>query len=389
MAKFTVKTYNAISPLGLAEFPEDSYAVSDDAKDPDAIVLRSFKLHDEPIADSVLAIGRAGAGVNNVPVDEMTKRGVVVFKAPGANANAVKELVLTGMLLASRNILGAASYVQGLSGDDLAKQVEAGKKKYKGAELPGKTLGVIGLGAIGHRVANAALEMGMHVIGQDPAITVHNAWQINSGVEQVEDIDELLERSDFVSLHVPLIDPTKGMISAEKLKLMKPTAVLLNFSRGEIVDESAAIKALDNEKLGRYVTDFPNETTYKHKKVIALPHLGASTDEAEDNCAVMVAHQLRDYLENGNIRNSVNFPRIFLKRKPGVRITIAHNNEPGMLNHITGVLADHDINLHDIINQSRGDQAYTIADLDIKKLDQKVVKELEAIDHTQRVRTFS
>ena len=230
----------------------------------------------------------------------------------------------------------------------------------------------------------------MKVIGQDPAITVSNAWQINAGVEQVEDVDELLERSDFVSLHVPLIEPTKGMINAKKIKLMKDNAVLLNFSRGEIADEKEVIKALDSGKLSNYVTDFPNETTYKHDKVIALPHLGASTDEAEDNCAVMVAQQLQDYLENGNIRNAVNFPRIFLKRKPeGVRITIAHVNEPGILNQITGIIAEHELNVQDVINQSRGEQAYTIVDLDTDKLDPKIIAQLESIENTQKIRIFN
>ncbi len=392
MAKFSIKTYNAISPLGLAEFDSKVYKISDKEKDPDAIVLRSFKLHDEPIAESVLAVGRAGAGVNNVPVDYMTSRGIPVFNAPGANANAVKELVLAGLLLSSRNIASAIDYVQGLdsSGGDLAKLVEDGKKKFKGAELPGKTLGVIGLGAIGHRVANAALELGLKVIGQDPAITVSNAWQINAGVEQVESVDELLERSDFVSLHVPLIEPTKGLIGAKKIKLMKDNAVLLNFSRGEVADEEEVIKALDSGKLSNYVTDFPNETTYKHDKVIALPHLGASTDEAEDNCAVMVAQQIQDYLESGNIRNAVNFPRIFLKRKPnGVRITVAHVNEPGILNQITGIIAEHELNVQDVINQSRGEQAYTIVDIDAEKLDPKVIEQLDAMENTQKIRIFS
>ncbi|MBP9820164.1 ACT domain-containing protein [Candidatus Woesebacteria bacterium] len=390
MAKFKVKTYNAISPLGLAELPSDLYEVGESIENPDGIVLRSFKLHDEPIADSVLAIARAGAGVNNVPVDEMTNRGIPVFNAPGANANAVKELVITGLLLASRNIASALTYVKGLNGtdDELSKLVEDGKKKFKGSELPGKTLGVIGMGAIGYRVANTAIDLGMKVVAYDPSMTVENAWQVSSQVEQVETVDEIFTRSDFVSLHVPLLDGTRGLVSAEKLSVMKPDATLLNFSRGEIADEKAVIAALDAGKLAQYVTDFPNNSTYQHEKVIALPHLGASTDEAEDNCAVMVAQQLRDFLENGNIRNAVNFPRIFLKRSKGVRITIAHVNEPGMLNKITGVMASHQLNVADIINQSKNDQAYTIIDLDSDSVDNKVTDELKDIEHVQKVRVF-
>jgi len=389
--KFRVKTYNAIAQIGLAELPDDQYDISEDAKSPDGIVLRSFKLHDEPIDESVLAIARAGAGVNNVPVDEMTKRGIPVFNAPGANANAVKELVITALLMASRNVAGALSYVKSLSGNDeeLAKLVEGGKKKFKGSELPGKTLGVIGMGAIGYRVANTAIDLGMKVVAYDPAMTVSNAWQVSSQVELVEDIDELFKRADFVTVHVPLLDATRGMISKDKLAMLKPSAILLNFSRGEIADEPAVISALDSNQLAKYVTDFPNNITYNNEKVIALPHLGASTDEAEDNCAVMVAQQLRDFLENGNIRNAVNFPRVFLKRGSGIRITIAHRNEPGMLNKITGILAEHQLNVSDIINQSKNDQAYTIIDLDLKSLGKELIQELESIQYVQRVRIFS
>ncbi len=391
MAKYTIKTYNAIAPIGLAELPDDQYDVSENESNPDGIILRSFKLHDEPIDESVLAIARAGAGVNNVPVNEMTNRGIPVFNAPGANANAVKELVITALLMASRNVAGALSYVKSLSGNDeeLAKLVEGGKKKFKGSELPGKTLGVIGMGAIGYRVANTAIDLGMKVVAYDPVMTVSNAWQVSPKVELVENVEDLFKRADFVTVHVPLLDSTRGMISKEKLAIMKPTAILLNFSRGEIADEPAVVAALDNNQLAKYVTDFPNNTTYAHDKVIALPHLGASTDEAEDNCAVMVAQQLRDFLENGNIRNAVNFPRVFLKRGDGIRITIAHRNEPGMLNKITGVLASHSLNVSDIINQSKNDQAYTIVDLDLKAVDEALVKEFKAIEHVQKVRVFN
>lgn len=388
MAKYRVKTFNTISPLGLSELPKDSYEVSDAQPKPDAIILRSHKLQTSEVADSVVAVARAGAGVNNIPVEALTKRGIVVFNAPGANANAVKELVLSGMLLASRHIVDAANYVKGLRGsnDDLAKLVEDGKKKFKGYELAGKTLGVIGMGAIGYRVANLAIDLGMHVVGYDPAMTVKNAWQVSSEVEQVEDIDDVLKRSNVVTLHVPLLAGTKDLIDMHKLEVMKSDAVLLNFSRDKIVDEKGVIAALDSNKLGVYVTDFPNNTTYQHPKVIALPHLGASTEEAEDLCAVMVAQQLRDFLENGNIRNAVNFPHLHMKRASGVRLTVAHANEPGMLNQLTSSIASHNLNVAAIINKNLGEQAYTMIDIDAKSISQELTQEIQDINHVQRVR---
>lgn len=391
MPKFKVKTYNTISPLGLAELPDRDYKTRADVDGPDAIILRSFKLENKQVPDSVLAIARAGAGVNNVPLVEMTSRGIPVFNAPGANANAVKELVITGILLSSRNVPEAISYVSNLKGSDaeLAKLVEDGKKKFKGVELTGKILGVIGMGAIGYRVANTAIDLGMRVVGYDPAMTVRNAWQVSSEVEHVEDIDEVFARSDFVTLHVPLLDATRGLVDKSKLAKMKKGATLLNFSRNEIVDEVSLISALDSDNLSRYVTDFPNNTVHPHNKVIALPHLGASTDEAEDICAVMVAQQLRDFLENGNIRNSVNFPSVQLKRGPGVRLAIAHYNEPGMLNKITGVMASHNLNVADILNKSKGEQAYTILDLDMDSVSQSVADELLAVSHIQKVRIIA
>lgn len=390
MAKFDIKTYNAISPIGLAELPDEIYAVDSEVQNPDAIILRSFNLHDEPISDSVLAVARAGAGVNNVPVEDMTERGIPVFNAPGANANAVKELVITGILMASRNVVDAVAYVKSLNGDDkqLAKLVEDGKKKYKGSELTVKTLGVIGMGAIGYRVANTAIGLGMKVLGYDPTMTIKNAWQVSSDVEQVEDIEEIFSRSDFVTVHVPLLDVTRGLIDKNKVGLMKPGATLLNFSRDEIVDEQVVIAALDEGKLAKYVTDFPNNLTYSHDKVIALPHLGASTDEAEDICAVMVAQQLRDFLENGNISNSVNFPEVYLKQGSGARITLAHKNASGVLSKITGVIAAHELNVSDILNKSKNDQAYTIIDLDSNSVEIKVIEELQELDHVKKVRLF-
>jgi len=390
MAEYTIKTYNDISPLGLAKLPKHSYSYGPKVENPDAIILRSFKLSDALVDSTVIAVARAGAGVNNIPLNEMTGRGIVVFNTPGANANAVKELVLAGMLLSSRNIVDASSYVKHLSGsdDELAQKVEDGKKKFQGAELSSKTLGVIGMGAIGYRVANLAVELGMKVVGYDPAMTVRNAWQVSSEVEQVNDIEEVLRRSDFVTIHVPLLEATRGLISKQKLAKMKSDATLLNFSRDQIVDEDALISALDANKLGKYVTDFPNSTTKDHSNVIALPHLGASTQEAEDECAIMAAVQLNDFLLDGNITNSVNFPSVSLKRTDGARLTIAHYNEPGMLNHFTAIMIKYKLNVADILNNNRGSQAYTIIDLDILDVPAKLLADVSNLDHVQIARVL-
>ncbi|HEX5797958.1 MAG TPA: 3-phosphoglycerate dehydrogenase family protein [Candidatus Saccharimonadales bacterium] len=374
-AKFSIRTYNKISPLGLKEFDGGVYSVAENQEDPDAIILRSYNLHEEPIPESVVAIGRAGAGVNNIPLEAMSERGIVVFNAPGANANAVREVVVAGMLIAARNIDGAIEYTKGLSGDDIKTQVEAGKKKYAGAELRGKTLSVIGLGAIGLRVANTAIHLGMKVKGFDPSLSVHNALQLNSEVQQVTGLDEALAGSDFITLHIPLLEVTKGLIDRSKLALLKPTAVLLNFSRDEIADEEAVVRALEEGKLGKYVTDFPNQTTIGKKNVIALPHLGASTGEAEENCAVMIAHQLKDYLENGNIRNSVNLPNAGISQKTDTRLCLIHKNKPGIVADVSKVLAKHDLNIAKMLNKSRDNLAYTIIDLD-KEIDEKAEKSL-------------
>jgi D-3-phosphoglycerate dehydrogenase len=375
MAKFSIKTYNKISPIGLKEFDASTYSVGEDQANPDAIVLRSYNLHDEPIADSVVAVGRAGAGVNNIPIDKMSERGVVVFNAPGANANAVREIVVAGMLIAARNIDGAMEYAKSLSGEDIKSQVEAGKKKYAGGELRGKTLSVIGLGAIGLRVANTAVYLGMKVKGFDPSLSVSNALQLSSEVQQVNSLEEALSNADFITLHIPLLEVTKGLIDGSKLGLLNPTSVLLNFSRDEIADEPAVITALEQGKLGKYVTDFPNKTTIGKKNVIALPHLGASTNEAEENCAVMIAHQVADYLENGNIRNSINLPNVVLPRKMPVRLCLVHHNKPGIVADISKVLAKHKLNIAGMINKSRGDLAYTVIDLD-KEIDGSATKSL-------------
>ncbi len=391
MAEYSIRTYNHISPLGLAELPKNIYKVGPKVDNPDAIILRSFKLEDGLVDETVIAVARAGAGVNNIPIAEMTSRGIVVFNTPGANANAVKELVLAGMLLASRNIIDASNYVLQLKGsdDDLAKLVEDGKKKFQGSELSHKTLGVIGMGAIGYRVANLAIDLGMKVVGYDPAMTVNNAWQVSSDVEQVNSIEELLQRSDFVTIHVPLMDATRGLIDRQKLSTMKSDATLLNFSRDAIVDETALIDALDSGKLGKYVTDFPNVITKGQNNVISLPHLGASTQEAEDECAVMASRQIKDFLVDGNIVNSVNFPAVSLKRTDGARLTIAHFNEPGMLNHFTAVMMKFKLNVADIINNNRGTQAYTIIDLDTSDVPAELLNEISSLEHVQVARVLN
>ncbi|MDD3762180.1 MAG: phosphoglycerate dehydrogenase [Nevskiales bacterium] len=378
---FKIQTLNNISVVGLERLPRDRYEVASDLAQPDAILVRSAKMHDMEIPGSVKAIGRAGAGTNNIPVAAMSKRGVPVFNAPGANANAVKELVLAAMFMASRNIAQSLDFVRKLDGDDKAlhEAVEAGKKKFVGFELPGRTLGVIGLGAIGVKVANAALELGMTVYGYDPAMTVQNAWQLNAGVRQAVSVDDLMSKAQFVSVHVPLIDATRGLINAERIGLMQKQGVVLNFARDAIVDERAVIEALDAGKLHAYACDFPSNTLKAHPKVIATPHLGASTKEAEDNCAVMVAEQIREYLETGNIRNSVNFPEAVMGLLPGkTRLCVVNENVPNMVGQISTALAKHQLNIADLLNKSRGDLAYTIVDVDTE-IPPAVVSEIEGI----------
>ena len=364
---FKVLTLNNISVRGLERLPRDRFEVASDIGAPDAVMLRSADMHGMDIPPSVLAVARAGAGVNNIPVATLSKRGVPVFNAPGANANAVKELVLAGMFLAARNICPAYAYVRGLEGDDRAVEeaVEKGKKKFVGFELPGRTLGVVGLGAIGVEVANAALNLRMKVLGYDPQITVQRAWQLSSGVEQAVSLDDLFARSDMVSVHVPLNDLTRNLVNANRIKLMKQGGVVLNFSRAAIVDETATIAALDSGKLAAYVNDFPTNTSRNHPKVVALPHLGASTDEAEENCAIMVADTLREFLEHGNVRNAVNFPEAVLPRaNGGARIAIANDNVPNMVGQISTCLAAAKLNIADLLNKSRGELAYTLIDTD-------------------------
>jgi D-3-phosphoglycerate dehydrogenase / 2-oxoglutarate reductase len=364
---YRILSLNNISPRGLERLPAARFAVAADLDQPDGILVRSADMHKMTIPASVLAIGRAGAGTNNIPVAELSKRGVPVFNAPGANANAVKELVLAGMFLAARNICQAWSFARSLSGDDHAidEAVEKGKKKFVGFELPGRTLGVIGLGAVGVEVANSAEALGMKVLGYDPQITVHRAWQLSSGVEQALSLDDLFARADVISVHVPLNNDTRGLVSAARLKLMRKGGVILNFARAPIVDDAAIVASLDAGHLGAYVCDFPNNALKDHAKVITLPHLGASTGEAEENCAVMVADTLREYLENGNIRHSVNFPDAALPRVPGVtRLAVANRNVPNMVGQISTCLAAAGLNIADLLNKSRGEYAYTLIDID-------------------------
>jgi len=378
---YKVLTLNNISATGLDRLPRESYEVASEISHPDAILLRSFNMHEMDLPETVRAVGRAGAGVNNIPIDKMTERGVVVFNAPGANANAVKELVVAGMLSASRNLFQGWEYARNLEGSDseIHKQVEAGKKNFAGFELPGRTLGVVGLGAIGVRVANAAIALGMRVIGYDPTITVHSAWQMSSAVEQAMSIDDLLARSDYVTFHVPLVEATRHMINRERLKAMRDNVVILNFARNGIVDDEAVCEAINEGKVYAYVCDFPSNLLKNHPRVICLPHLGASTREAEDNCAIMVADQVRDYLEAGVIRNSVNFPEVDLPRAGVQRLTVVNRNEPDLVANISHVLGKGSVNIAHMINESRGDVAYTVVDVD-QPLAESVIEEMKTID---------
>ncbi len=382
---YRVLTLNNISSVGLEKLPRDAYEISSDANDPDAILVRSAKMHDMEIGENLKAVGRAGAGVNNIPLDKMSEKGVVVFNAPGANANAVKELVISSMLLASRNICQAWDYVRGLPIDNLKVAVEEGKKNYAGSELPGKTLGIVGLGAIGVQIANAAHALGMNVIGFDPSITIKSAWKLSSGVEQAISIDELFSKSNFVSFHVPLTEGTKNILNETRIKLLPKDAVILNFARDGIVDEDALEKALDDGSVKYYVTDFPIDSRKNHERVIALPHLGASTQEAEDNCSVMVAHQIKDYLENGNILNSVNFPEAVMPRAGKERLAITNKNIPNMVGQISTAIADMGGNIVDMLNKSRDDVAYTLVDLE-NEISDDVINKLSEVEGILTVR---
>lgn len=386
---FRIKTFNRIASRGLEIFPADRFEVGPEVSQPHALVLRSHKLHGAEIEPGLLAVARAGAGVNNIPVADYGKKGVVVFNTPGANANAVKELVAAGLFLSSRNIVGGLNYVQSLKGIidplELAQRLEQEKKRFAGQEVAGKTLGVVGLGAIGSLVANMALELGMRVAGYDPAISVESAWRLSSRVEKMDSLDALLGVSDFISLHVPAIKQTHHLLNAESLAKTRPGARLLNFAREEIVDPQAVLDALDSGQLSAYVTDFPSPELLGREDVLLLPHIGASTLEAEENCAVMAAEQLVDFLENGNIVNSVNFPQTRMRRNGGFRITFANENVPRVLGAVLSILADHDLNVLDMVNKSRGDLAYNIIDVETAPAE-NIIQDIARADGVIRVR---
>ena len=384
---FNIKTINNISDKGLNRLPAETYSVSPDIENPDAIILRSQNLHEMDIPSKLKVVGRAGAGTNNVPVDRLGEQGIVVFNAPGANANAVKELVIAGMLLACRNICQAWQYSANVEGSDEEqnKAVEAGKKKYVGYELPGRTLGVVGLGAIGVEIANAAVALGMRVVGFDPTITVKSAWKMSSVVEEMASIDELLKQADFVTFHVPLIDATRHLLNNERIATMKDGAVILNFARHGIVDDDAVLAAIESGKLNAYVCDFPSEKLKRNERVITLPHLGASTAEAEENCAMMVADQIKDFLEEGNIKNSVNFPAVKLPRGGKSRVAITHRNMPDMIAKISSAVGEAGYNIHHMRNESKNELAYTLMDIECE-IGEDLIEKFVAIDGVLKAR---
>lgn len=389
---YKVRTYNQISVKGLDRFPRQAYEVGSDIGQPDAFLLRSQKLQDVEIPKSLLAAARAGAGVNNVPVAQYSKQGIVVFNTPGANANAVKELVMAGMLLATRGILPGMAYVNSLTAmsdaAEMAALLEKEKTRFAGGEIKGKTLGIVGLGAIGSMVADMALAMGMKVVGFDPALSIDAAWRLSSEVSRMENLQSLLTRADYISLHVPAMDATHHLINDDALGLVKTGAVLLNFARETIVDSAAVKRSLDKGRLGKYVCDFPEPALLGHAQVIATPHIGASTEESEENCAVMAANQLMDYLENGNIVNSVNFPNVSMGRTAGTtRITFSNDNVSGVLGHVLSVLAEKKVNVIDMMNKSRGELAFNIIDVETTP-GEHVLAAIEAVAHVIRVRVI-
>ncbi|MGK2944642.1 MAG: phosphoglycerate dehydrogenase [Desulfuromonadales bacterium] len=386
---YKVRTYNKISVKGLQKFSLDKYEIASEIGSPDAVMLRSHVLQPEDIETSVKAIGRAGAGVNNIPVETCTERGIVVFNAPGANANAVKELAVAAMLISTRDIVGAIEFVrregQGKNAEELHKLVEDGKKTYGGTELKGKTLGVVGLGAIGSLVAETGLMLGMKVLGYDPALSVDAAWRLSRDIERMENMQSLLSKSDIVTLHLPVLEATRNLINKDLIDSFKRGATLINLSREKVADSEAILLGLENGRIGKYLTDFPVQELIGNDKVVPIPHLGASTEEAEENCAIMVADQLIDFLENGNIRNSVNFPTIAMERTGGYRLAFSNRNVPKMLNQVLSVLADREINVIDMINKSRDEVAYNLIDIESQPSDD-LIQALEAIDGVIKVR---
>jgi D-3-phosphoglycerate dehydrogenase len=389
---YKIRTINNISEKGLSRFPVDHYELGDAIADPEVILVRSQQLTDDDAVPSLRAVGRAGAGVNNIPVADYTDKGIVVFNTPGANANAVKELVMVGLLLSCRGIIPGIEYVNSLGEHsdkaELNKLVESSKKQYKGRELKGKTLGVLGLGAIGSMVADMALQMEMNVVGYDPVLSVEAAWRLSSKVEKMESLQMLFSRSDIISLHVPALDATRGMINSEALSQFRDGAVLLNFAREEIVNKDDISEALDSGKISQYISDFPTPGLIGKPGVVSTPHLGASTEEAEENCAMMVADQVRDFLENGNIKNSVNFPSLSLERTAGCyRIALANRNVPRILGRVLSILADRDINVVDMLNKSREDVAYNLIDIQTEP-SEDLLEEILAIDGVINARVF-
>ncbi|HRF11604.1 MAG: phosphoglycerate dehydrogenase [Candidatus Accumulibacter phosphatis] len=389
---YKVRTYNKISIKGLDRFPRQSYEVGSDIAHPDAFLLRSQKLQGIDVPASLLAVARAGAGVNNVPVAEYGKQGIVVFNTPGANANAVKELVMAGMLLSARGIVDGMNYVQSLADiqdpAEMSPLVEKAKSRFAGHEIRGKTIGIVGLGAIGSMVADMALAMGMTVVGFDPVLSIDAAWRLSNEVSRMENLQSLLARSDYVSLHVPAVDATRHMLNDDTLAVIKEGAVLLNFARDAIVNPAAVLRSLDAGRLGKYVCDFPEPALLGHPRIIAMPHIGASTEESEENCAVMAANQLVDYLENGHIVNSVNFPKINMERSPGTsRITFSNDNVSGVLGHVLSILANHQVNVVDMMNKSRGELAFNIVDVE-KKPGEEVIDAIKAVERVIRVRVI-
>ena len=385
--KYRIRLFNNISDVGLRLFPESKYSISDDFENPDAVLVRSHRLHNYKIGPSLKAVARAGAGTNNIPVNVMSTNGIPVFNAPGANANAVKELVLATILITARNILPAFNFVNGLSdeGEDLQRKVEKAKKEFGGFELPGKKLGIIGLGKIGSLVAKAGVKLGMKVVGYDPSITVASAWGLSTEIKRAETLDELIEDADYISVHVPLIDETRKLLNRRILQGLKPSACVLNFSRGGIVDDQDIIKMLLEDKLRHYVTDFPNHKLRGVPGVIALPHIGASTIEAEEYCAEMVVNQVRDFLENGNISNSVNFPDVSMGRESAFRLGISNRNVPNMVGQISTCLAKDGLNIHNMVNKSLRELAYTLVDVD-SAVDASMIESIGSIEGVLGIR---
>ena len=381
-----ILTLNKISKIGLSKFTSD-YKISDNIENPDAVILRSFNMHDYDMPKSLLAIGRAGAGVNNIPVEKCAQDGIVVFNTPGANANAVKELVIAGLFLASRDIVGGIKWAETLNSDQIAKDVEKGKGAFVGPEISGKKLGVIGLGAIGVLVANTACHLGMEVIGYDPFISVDAAWSVSKSIKRATDLKEIYENCDYITLHLPFNKDTESMVNTQTIAQMKDGVRILNFSRAELVDSDALKEAIDDGKVAKYVCDFPCNSLHTYKNVVAIPHLGASTPEAEDNCAVMAVKQIMDFLENGNIVNSVNFPKVTMPRSTDIRITVIHENIPNMLSQISNQLAKDGINIEGMINGSRNNVAYTMVDV-TGNIGESVIKDIEGIEGVIRVRVI-